>query len=449
MQEKCYICKQNNAIMKEEVNSNPEMKLADDLVGKGDKAFLSYTWKLNKSHDDSSESSDVNPYSDDNWANDISYPEHDLEMAFDYYQQALARYQKLLDPEHIKIGEVLSKCGRVSMDPMYDKDISQNFLERVLPIYQKEKPYSRDLALLYEDLGKVCHAMNKLPSSLDYYYKSLSLFNELTICGEEEDVSELKERIKDAEQKLGLHVIHDGDKLGFADKEGNVIIPCIWNDVKEFSEGLAVVKDTNNLWGYINYNGDVVISCLFRDAHPFEGGMAYVEANVDDIYPQTSYLDKDDYRVASDFALMPHQIDAVYEASVLAKHGKYFEAAERIRPAVSSMDPNPRTRQLSYYSFAEQYDKVVEICEKICKFDERPDLVSYANLLLGFFYEEGRGVEKDLMRAFNCFKDARLYDEISDEDFQLLDNFLDRHPELKELPEVQNALAPYDDDEEF
>lgn len=434
--------------MKEEVNSNPEMKLANELVSKGDKAFLSYTWKLNKKSGDSLDLSEINPYSDDSWGNDVSYPEHDLEMAFDFYQQAFARYQKLLDPEHIKIGEVLYKCGHVSMDPMYDKEIALNFFERALPIFQKEKPYSRDLALLYEDLGTVCFALNKLPSSLDYYNKSLSLFEELAICGEEEDVSELKERLNKAEKKLGLHIIHEEDKYGFADKEGNVIIPCIWSEVKEFSEGVCVVKDINQLYGFMNFLGELVIPCVFREAYSFEGGMAYVEADVDDILPHTAYIDKDDYRVASDYELSSRQIDAVYKAVVLAKHGKFLEAAECIRPAVSSMDPNPRIRQLGYYSFAEQYDKVVEICEKICRFDERPDLVSYANLLLGYCYEEGRGAEKDLMKAFNCFKEVRSYDYISDEYFEQLDLFLERHPELKELPEVQKALASpeYDDD---
>jgi len=436
-------------MMEEQINNNSEIKLADDLTSKGDRAFLSYTWKLNKSLDDSFLLSDVNPYSDDSWANDISYPEHDLEMAFDYYQQALAKYQNILGPEHIRTGEILFNCGRVCLDPMYDDVIALDFLERALPIYKKEKPYSRDLAILYEDLGSVCFALNKLPSSLDYYNKSLSLFNELAICGEEEDVSSLKEKISDAEVKLGLHIIHAKDKCGFADKEGNVIIPCIWNDVQEFSDGLAGVKNEEDLCGFVNYLGELVIPCCFRNAYSFKNGMAYVEANIDDIYPHTAYIDKDDYRIAYDVELNPYQIEAVYKALVLAKHGKYLEAAECITPAVSSMDPNPRTRQLSYYGIAEQHDKVVEICEKICRFDERPELVCYANQLLGFCHEEGRGVEKDLLKAFRHFNGMRLCNDISDDDYQLLDNFLERHPELKELPEVQNALAPIDDDEDY
>ena len=177
--------------------------------------------------------------------------------------------------------------------------------------------------------------------------------------------------------------------------------------------------------------------------------MACVEANIDDIFPHTAYIDKDDYRVAYDYELKPYQIEAVYKAVVLAKHRKFLEAAECISPAVSSLDSNPRIRQLTYYSFADQYDKVVEICEKICRFDERPELVCYANQLLGYCYEEGRGVEKDLLKAFRHFNAMRLCNDISDDDYQLLDNFLERHPELKELPEVQNALAPIDDDEDY
>lgn len=435
--------------MEEQIDNNPEIKLADDLASKGNRAFLSYTWKLNKSHDDSYNSSDANPYSDDNWANDISYPEHDLEMAFDYYQQALAKYQNVLGSDHIKTGEILFNCGRVCMDPMYDDVIALDFLERALPIYQIEKPYSRDLAILYEDLGSICYALNKLPSSLDYYNKSLSLFNELAICGEEEDISSLEEKINDAEGKLGLHIIHTKNKYGFADKEGNVIIPCVWNDAQEFSEGLAGVKNEENLCGFINYQGELVIPCCFRNAYSFKDGMAYVEANIDDIFPHTVYIDKDDYRIANDLELLPYQIDAIYKAYVLAKHGKHLEAAECITPAVSSYDPSPLMRQISYYFLAEQYGKLLEKCKSIVKYDERSTLVVFADILLGACYEQGRGVEKDLMQAFKYLNAVRIEDDVSDEDYQQLDDFLERHPEMKEFPEVQDALAQFDDDDEY
>lgn len=206
--------------MKEkEIENNPVLLEADELAGKGHKAFLSYTWKLKKKCDDSFDSSETNPYSDDGWANDISYPEHDLEFAFDYYQQALARYENILGPDHIKTAEILASLGDVCMDPMYDNCISRDYYERALPVYEKKKSNSRDLAAIYENLGIVCSLMNDLLSSLDYNYKSLSQYKKLAICGEEWDISQLKENISEAEDKLGLHVVMENDKYGFADKD--------------------------------------------------------------------------------------------------------------------------------------------------------------------------------------------------------------------------------------
>ena len=435
--------------MKEEQNKNEELQKADELAASGDKAFQSYTWKLNKSQDDSCKSSETNPYSDDTWANDISYPEHDLEFAFDYYQQALARYEKILGSDHIKVGEMLFNCGKVAMDPMYDDVIAHGYFKRALPIYLEKKPYSRDLAILYEDFGLVCYAMNDLLSSLDYYHKSLSLFNMMVLCGDEIDLTDLKEEISEADKQLGLQIVFEGNKCGFADKEGKIVIPCVWNEVQEFSEGFSLVKDDKNLYGFINYHGDLVIPCVYKEAYSFKNGMAYVEENGDDDFPFTYYIECNGGFVASDYELNTIQIEAIYKSSVLARFRKHAEAAECILPAVRSMDTKPMRLLLVYYTLAEQYDKLIERCNNIIKYDERPDLVVLAELLLATAYEVGKGVEQDLIQAFRHYDAVRSMNDISDEDYQELDDFLKRHPEMLELPEVKRALAPFDDDEEF
>ncbi len=427
-----------------ETKTNTDMVIADELAGKGHKAFMSYTWKLNKSHDDSYDSSEANPYSDDKLANDISFPEHDLELALDYFQQALAKYEGVLGSGHIKVGEMLFNCGRVCMDPMYDDSTARKFLERALPIYEEQKRYSRDMAVLYEDLGTVCDAMNDLPSALDYYHKALSLYNQLSIIGEEEDFSELLERIKEAEKKFGLHIVHEGNKCGFADIDNNIVIPCIWSDVQEFDEGLCGVKDDNQLCGFINYHGEVVIPCIYEDAFSFKNGMAYV---ADKVF--NKYIDRDGEYIATESESKPEHIEAIYRAGVLARFGKYAEAAECILPAVSSLDANPMKSLLLYYTLAEQYDKLIERCNKIVKYDERSELVVLARLLLGTAYEEGKGVKQDLIQAFRYFNAVRLENNISDDDYQQVDAFLKRHPEMLELPEVKNALAPFDEDNDF
>ena len=128
------------SFMKEkEIENNPVLLEADDLAEKGDNAFMSYTWKLNRTCVDYHLFPETNPYSDDKWANDVSYPEHDLELAFDYYQQALARYEKILGPDHIKTAEILASLGDVCGDPMYDNCISRDYYERALPVYEKKK----------------------------------------------------------------------------------------------------------------------------------------------------------------------------------------------------------------------------------------------------------------------------------------------------------------------
>ncbi len=52
-------------------------------------------------------------------------------------------------------------------------------------------------------------------------------------------------------EKEGLISFEKEDKHGFIDKDGNEIIPCIYDSVEEFSNGLALVK-LNGKSGYIN-----------------------------------------------------------------------------------------------------------------------------------------------------------------------------------------------------
>jgi len=48
-----------------------------------------------------------------------------------------------------------------------------------------------------------------------------------------------------------------GDKWGYIDKEGNMVIPPVYDEAHIFSGGLAPVK-FNSKWGYIDTKGDIV-----------------------------------------------------------------------------------------------------------------------------------------------------------------------------------------------
>ena len=56
------------------------------------------------------------------------------------------------------------------------------------------------------------------------------------------------------------------------------VIPCTYDSVKEFSEGLVAVK-RNDKWGYVDKTGAVVVPLEYDDADPFSEGLAVVRRN--------------------------------------------------------------------------------------------------------------------------------------------------------------------------
>jgi len=83
----------------------------------------------------------------------------------------------------------------------------------------------------------------------------------------------------------------NGRKKGFVDIKGNEIVPCIYTDIKGFSEQLAAVKNENG-WGFINTSGKVVIPCQYLEVNKFENGKAGVR-----LKNESYYIDKTGKRV--------------------------------------------------------------------------------------------------------------------------------------------------------
>lgn len=71
-------------------------------------------------------------------------------------------------------------------------------------------------------------------------------------------------------------VMDDNGKWGFIDKTGTVVIPCKWHEVRLFSEGLARVKDNNEKWGFIDKTGKLIIPCKWKEAWFFRENLALV-----------------------------------------------------------------------------------------------------------------------------------------------------------------------------
>ena len=77
----------------------------------------------------------------------------------------------------------------------------------------------------------------------------------------------------------GLAAVKLKYKCGFIDKTGAQIIPCKYDDVNSFSEGLAVVYSRNRC-GFIDKSGQEVIPRKYEIAESFSEGLALVRSRL-------------------------------------------------------------------------------------------------------------------------------------------------------------------------
>ena len=77
----------------------------------------------------------------------------------------------------------------------------------------------------------------------------------------------------------GLAAVYAGnDKWGFIDTTGKEIVPCKYNMVEGFDQGLARVK-LYNKWGFIDTTGKEVVPCKYDSVGDFSDGFAMVKLN--------------------------------------------------------------------------------------------------------------------------------------------------------------------------
>lgn len=130
---------------------------------------------------------------------------------------------------------------------------------------------------------------------------------------------------------------YDGNK-GYINKLGEIVIPQIFKNAGDFSQGLAAVQDTEtNLWGYIDKEGELVIPMLYQDAEPFRENVAYVVKD-----GKAGYIDKEGNTVI-DFNLKPesdiYTDNGFYNGLAIAqdssgKYGYIDKSGEFFIPAI-------------------------------------------------------------------------------------------------------------------
>jgi len=74
----------------------------------------------------------------------------------------------------------------------------------------------------------------------------------------------------------GLAAVMENSKWGFVDKSGKVVIQQRYESVGNFREGLAAVKEGGK-WGFVNRQGHIVIQSQFTNVESFSEGLAAVK----------------------------------------------------------------------------------------------------------------------------------------------------------------------------
>ncbi|MFY9311272.1 MAG: WG repeat-containing protein [Bacteroidia bacterium] len=75
-----------------------------------------------------------------------------------------------------------------------------------------------------------------------------------------------------------LFGVRENGKWGFADSTGKVMIPCTYEWVEEFAEGVAECGLSGKA-GFVNKTGKLIIPCIYDQVEPFYHGLAIVQQN--------------------------------------------------------------------------------------------------------------------------------------------------------------------------
>lgn len=127
---------------------------------------------------------------------------------------------------------------------------------------------NKGVAIL-ENQASISLLGNQLLTLLDLDYQT-QFFNLKT-----KKMLDLKNIYEDGEVAGMIKIRNAENKCGFMNLQGKIVIDCIYDDAKEFSEGLVAVC-LNEKWGFIDQKGKKVIGFDFDDVEKFAYSRALV-----------------------------------------------------------------------------------------------------------------------------------------------------------------------------
>ena len=240
-----------------------------------------------------------------------------------------------------------------------------------------------------------------------------------------------------------LHIIQNDGKCGFADEQGNVVIPCTWKEAGDFREGLAPVCNDEEKWGYIDMEGNVVIPCEWCNANLFGSGFAEVFSFTDNDF--SYYIDtKGDVICSSVFSYQV--VEKILESIKLAEQSKYKEAIEMIfRYAAQDIeDTSPLNLIITFSLKSGQYEYMEKLLDSFKPHDIICNYIT--KLRIGDVY---RNVLKDYVKAYLWYESAEESrdDIISSEAGNKKNELLNEHPEIKKDSRVNYIDYDYSPDD--
>jgi len=148
------------------------------------------------------------------------------------------------------------------------------FFERLIDMWY-DTEYVRYSLEYYTD--------DNIPSVKNDDYKKITVDDSVIKDQSEQDSQDLDSITTQQEAKPEKYLFEDIDlggedyykKWGFENSSGENIIPCKYEDAKDFVDGLAAVW-LDGKWGFINTLGEVVIDLRYDDVYDFKNGISLV-----------------------------------------------------------------------------------------------------------------------------------------------------------------------------
>ncbi|MCR9132270.1 MAG: WG repeat-containing protein [bacterium] len=117
----------------------------------------------------------------------------------------------------------------------------------------------------------------------------------------------------------GLAVVRESWRWKYIDETGEEAFDGYFEDLQSFSEGRAAVR-VDGRWGYINLDGDFIINPRFRGATPFSNNRAFVRS-----LDYRDYYYIDEFGNSLDALNMPSDMDFIESGSFTEERALVLE----------------------------------------------------------------------------------------------------------------------------